>query len=130
MEHCSVRRDSRPEDLELPLEASRGSWYGQKHQFTFCGLNGVILTFPQQESPARLDEATDLERYGIASSMPSLSGSSAIASSSAALPALAREALRAHHLLRDQVEPHARPQIEALARRPHPAQFSRAIDSP
>lgn len=58
------------QDLELPIEASRGCWYGQKHHCTFCGLNGESLTFcsksaalvyddiqalnhlPRQESPA------------------------------------------------------------------------------
>jgi ribosomal peptide maturation radical SAM protein 1 len=54
-----------PEDLELPLETSRGCWYGQKHHCTFCGLNGRSLTF-RSKSPSRvLDELHDLERYGI-----------------------------------------------------------------
>ncbi|HXU71712.1 MAG TPA: RiPP maturation radical SAM C-methyltransferase [Polyangia bacterium] len=54
-----------PEDLELPIESSRGCWYGQKHHCTFCGLNGSSLTF-RSKSPARvLDELRDLDRYGI-----------------------------------------------------------------
>jgi ribosomal peptide maturation radical SAM protein 1 len=54
-----------PDDLELPLEASRGCWYGQKHHCTFCGLNGRSLTF-RSKSPGRvLDELRDLDRHGI-----------------------------------------------------------------
>lgn len=54
-----------PEDLELPLEASRGCWYGQKHHCTFCGLNGSSLTFRSKSAGRVLDELRDLGRYGI-----------------------------------------------------------------
>jgi ribosomal peptide maturation radical SAM protein 1 len=54
-----------PEDLELPLEASRGCWYGQKHHCTFCGLNGASLTFRSKSAGRVLDELRDLGRYGI-----------------------------------------------------------------
>jgi ribosomal peptide maturation radical SAM protein 1 len=30
---------------ELVLEGSRGCWWGEKHQCTFCGLNGEMMTF-------------------------------------------------------------------------------------
>jgi ribosomal peptide maturation radical SAM protein 1 len=54
-----------PDDLELPLEASRGCWYGQKHHCTFCGLNGASLTFRSKSAGRVLDELRDLDRYGI-----------------------------------------------------------------
>ncbi|WP_246003663.1 RiPP maturation radical SAM C-methyltransferase [Nocardioides aurantiacus] len=31
-------------DVKLPLEASRGCWWGAKHHCTFCGLNGSAMT--------------------------------------------------------------------------------------
>jgi ribosomal peptide maturation radical SAM protein 1 len=54
-----------PDDLELPLEASRGCWYGQKHHCTFCGLNGSSLVFRSKSAGRVLDELRDLARYGI-----------------------------------------------------------------
>ena len=54
-----------PDDLELPIEASRGCWYGQKHHCTFCGLNGSSLTFRSKSAGRVLDELRDLGRYGI-----------------------------------------------------------------
>jgi ribosomal peptide maturation radical SAM protein 1 len=42
------------------LESSRGCWWGQKNHCTFCGLNGMAMTF-RSKSPKRvLDEITDL----------------------------------------------------------------------
>jgi ribosomal peptide maturation radical SAM protein 1 len=44
------------------MESSRGCWWGQKHHCTFCGLNGMAMTF-RAKSPARvLDEITELCR--------------------------------------------------------------------
>jgi ribosomal peptide maturation radical SAM protein 1 len=54
-----------PDDLELPLEASRGCWYGQKRHCTFCGLNGRSMTFRSKSAGRVLDELRDLDRYGI-----------------------------------------------------------------
>jgi magnesium-protoporphyrin IX monomethyl ester (oxidative) cyclase len=50
----------------LPLETSRGCWWGASHQCTFCGLNGSSMTF-RSKSPERvLAELHYLEeRYGI-----------------------------------------------------------------
>lgn len=31
-------------DVKIPLEASRGCWWGAKHHCTFCGLNGSAMT--------------------------------------------------------------------------------------
>ncbi len=49
----------------LPVETSRGCWWGAVHQCTFCGLNGTGMGF-RAKSPARvLAELGDLQdRYG------------------------------------------------------------------
>lgn len=53
---------------QLTLETSRGCWWGQKHHCTFCGLNGLGMTY-RSKSPARaFDEIFYLvETYGITS---------------------------------------------------------------
>lgn len=38
--------------LRLPMETSRGCWWGQKHHCTFCGLNGHGMHF-REKTPAR-----------------------------------------------------------------------------
>ncbi len=44
----------------LPLETSRGCWWGAVHQCTFCGLNGTSLGY-RAKSPGRvLAELDDL----------------------------------------------------------------------
>jgi ribosomal peptide maturation radical SAM protein 1 len=44
----------------LPVESSRGCWYGQKHHCTFCGLNDIAMAY-RSKSPARLlDEIDEL----------------------------------------------------------------------
>ncbi|HXL89351.1 MAG TPA: RiPP maturation radical SAM C-methyltransferase [Streptosporangiaceae bacterium] len=50
----------------LPLETSRGCWWGEKHHCTFCGLNGSSMAY-RSKSPERvLTEIRQLEdRYGI-----------------------------------------------------------------
>ena len=50
----------------LPLETSRGCWWGAIHHCTFCGLNGSSMAF-RSKSPERvLGEVQTLEqRYGI-----------------------------------------------------------------
>jgi len=50
----------------LPLETSRGCWWGQKSQCTFCGLNGEGMGF-RAKSPARVLAELDslASRYGI-----------------------------------------------------------------
>jgi ribosomal peptide maturation radical SAM protein 1 len=45
----------------LPLETSRGCWWGALHHCTFCGLNGNGMTY-RSKSPERvLDEVQTLE---------------------------------------------------------------------
>lgn len=34
---------ARQVDVKIPLEASRGCWWGAKHHCTFCGLNGSAM---------------------------------------------------------------------------------------
>jgi ribosomal peptide maturation radical SAM protein 1 len=52
----------------LPLETSRGCWWGDKHQCTFCGLNGSSLAFRSKSADKVLEEIESLrERHGISS---------------------------------------------------------------
>ncbi|HEY6348788.1 MAG TPA: RiPP maturation radical SAM C-methyltransferase [Candidatus Angelobacter sp.] len=37
---------------EVTMETSRGCWWGQKHHCTFCGLNGLSMTY-RSKSPER-----------------------------------------------------------------------------
>lgn len=47
-------------DWSLPVESSRGCWWGKKHHCTFCGLNGLGMSF-RAKSPGRfLDELSEL----------------------------------------------------------------------
>ncbi len=50
----------------LPVEASRGCWWGQKHPCTFCGLNGSSMAY-RSRRPEVLLEALDrqVRRYGL-----------------------------------------------------------------
>jgi magnesium-protoporphyrin IX monomethyl ester (oxidative) cyclase len=57
--------DKRTMQVSLPLETSRGCWFGEKSHCIFCGLNGESLA-SRQKSPQRvLLELDDLQRYGI-----------------------------------------------------------------
>jgi ribosomal peptide maturation radical SAM protein 1 len=40
-------------NIWLPYESSRGCWWGQKHQCTFCGINSETIKF-RQKSPERV----------------------------------------------------------------------------
>jgi ribosomal peptide maturation radical SAM protein 1 len=49
---------------QIPLETSRGCWWGMKHHCIFCGLNGKQMAF-QDKSPDRVvSEVRTLQRYG------------------------------------------------------------------
>jgi ribosomal peptide maturation radical SAM protein 1 len=54
------------DDILLPVESSRGCWWGQKAHCTFCGLNGSTMSF-RAKSPAHfLEEIVELAgRYGV-----------------------------------------------------------------
>lgn len=44
----------------LPLEASRGCWWGQKHHCTFCGLNGGGMKYRSKDPRVVEAELADL----------------------------------------------------------------------
>lgn len=50
----------------VPIETSRGCWWGAKHHCTFCGLNGVGMAF-RSKSEARTREEMEYlsARYGL-----------------------------------------------------------------
>lgn len=50
----------------LPIETSRGCWWGEKHHCTFCGLNGQGMTFRAKSATRALSEITTLgQTYGL-----------------------------------------------------------------
>jgi ribosomal peptide maturation radical SAM protein 1 len=52
-------------DLQLAFESSRGCWWGQKHQCTFCGLNGEAMPYQGKSSDRVFAEIQALwARYG------------------------------------------------------------------
>ncbi|PRY75528.1 ribosomal peptide maturation radical SAM protein 1 [Yoonia maritima] len=52
----------------LPLEGSRGCWWGEKHHCTFCGLNGTGMTYRSKDPKRLLAEiATLAKRHRITS---------------------------------------------------------------
>lgn len=49
----------------LPIETSRGCWWGQKHHCTFCGLNGHGMGFRSKSPDTALNQFHELSgRYG------------------------------------------------------------------
>ncbi len=53
LEASPVRQYVEP---QLVLEAARGCWWGEKHQCTFCGLNGASIAFRSKPPAAVLQE--------------------------------------------------------------------------
>lgn len=53
-------------DPKLVLESARGCWWGEKHQCTFCGLNGSTMMF-RAKSPAQvmIELTTLVERHQV-----------------------------------------------------------------
>lgn len=50
----------------LVVEGSRGCWWGQKHQCTFCGLNGSFMEFRSKSPRAFAEEVLTLvERHQV-----------------------------------------------------------------
>src|SRR6266545_1159713 len=63
LEALSLRSSVRP---GLPVETSRGCWWGAVHQCTFCGLNGTSMGYRSKSPERALAELNELEdRYGI-----------------------------------------------------------------
>lgn len=55
-EELGLLAPGRRRKVWLPIETSRGCWWGAKHHCTFCGLNGTTMGF-RAKSPGRvLDE--------------------------------------------------------------------------
>lgn len=46
--------------VEIPMESSRGCWWGEKHHCTFCGLNGATMGFRSKAPDA---VARDVRAY-------------------------------------------------------------------
>ncbi len=57
--------DLGPGYLELPFQATRGCWWGEKNHCTFCGFNGQGMAM-HQKSPERVAEelCALIKRYG------------------------------------------------------------------
>jgi ribosomal peptide maturation radical SAM protein 1 len=50
----------------LPLESSRGCWWGARHHCTFCGLNGSSMAYRSRPPELVLRDMQELEKsYGI-----------------------------------------------------------------
>ncbi|SDP95789.1 ribosomal peptide maturation radical SAM protein 1 [Actinopolyspora xinjiangensis] len=45
---------------QLIIETSRGCWWGEKHQCTFCGLNGSLMKFRAKTPEQAIDEISTL----------------------------------------------------------------------
>ena len=53
-----------PDELRLPLETSRGCWYGERRHCVYCGFTGEAMTF-RTKSPTRIvEEVSDLVQLG------------------------------------------------------------------
>lgn len=46
--------------VQIPMEASRGCWWGEKNHCTFCGLNGASMSFRSKPADAVL---ADIRAY-------------------------------------------------------------------
>jgi len=52
-------------DMRIPMEASRGCWWGEKNQCTFCGFNATEMAFHSKSPERVLDELEYLcKNYG------------------------------------------------------------------
>ncbi|MEH0418386.1 RiPP maturation radical SAM C-methyltransferase [Streptomyces sp. B21-083] len=57
--------DLEPE-ITLPVEFSRGCWWGAKTHCTFCGLNGATMNYRSKHPDSVADELSHLmNRYGV-----------------------------------------------------------------
>ena len=44
--------------VQIPMETSRGCWWGAKHHCTFCGLNGASMAFRSKDADAVFQSIT------------------------------------------------------------------------
>jgi ribosomal peptide maturation radical SAM protein 1 len=56
-----------PPDAMLPIETSRGCWYGAKVHCTFCGLNGEDLRYRRKSPDRALRDFRHVMAYGVPS---------------------------------------------------------------
>lgn len=50
--------------ISLPVESSRGCWWGAKHHCTFCGLNGSTMSFRKKSAERVYGEIMEMsDRY-------------------------------------------------------------------
>jgi ribosomal peptide maturation radical SAM protein 1 len=61
-EELSLLSDDLRTQIELPIEASRGCWWGAKHHCTFCGLDPATMTFRSKSAERIVDELTELAK--------------------------------------------------------------------
>jgi ribosomal peptide maturation radical SAM protein 1 len=54
-----------PELRRLPIQTSRGCWYGEKHHCVFCGLNGKTIAHRRKSPERALMEFRELKGYGV-----------------------------------------------------------------
>ncbi|MGC1155622.1 RiPP maturation radical SAM C-methyltransferase [Mycobacterium sp.] len=63
-EQLPLGSDVGPAPPRVTFETSRGCWWGAKHHCTFCGLNGLSMTYRSKESQRAFDELMTLsQRY-------------------------------------------------------------------
>ena len=62
---CDLVAKIKP-SLALPIEASRGCWWGMKSHCTFCGLNGISMRFRSKSAERAENELLTLaKRYKV-----------------------------------------------------------------
>ncbi|WP_176936845.1 RiPP maturation radical SAM C-methyltransferase [Bradyrhizobium brasilense] len=49
-------------DVDIPIETSRGCWWGERRHCTFCGLNGATMTYRAKSPERALNEFATLSR--------------------------------------------------------------------
>jgi ribosomal peptide maturation radical SAM protein 1 len=49
-------------EINLPIESSRGCWWGAKSHCTFCGLNGTTMAFRSKDAAVVAEEITEMSR--------------------------------------------------------------------
>jgi ribosomal peptide maturation radical SAM protein 1 len=79
---------------QVLMESSRGCWWGQKHHCTFCGLNGMAMTFRSKSAERVLAEITELTRRYSAEHVEMVDNILDMDYLSDLLPELARRRLR------------------------------------
>jgi ribosomal peptide maturation radical SAM protein 1 len=55
-----------PAETAVPIETSRGCWWGEKKHCTFCGLNGMTMAFRSKSAARAFNELRELvHAYGL-----------------------------------------------------------------